>query len=324
MSTVHFDSPPVDDTLGVLFVGLLVATGLYGVLCTQTFIYTQVFDDGWLLKSLVALVWTFDTLHLVLIGNGVYYYLITNHMNPDALLTSTWTINVHPVVSCFISFLAQCFFAHRIYRLSEQSMLVASIVILLSFTQLGLGIAMSVRAFELVSFSNLPSAEWLIGSALGLNFMCDSIITIIICFYLHTSKRAAGFKSTKTTLNTLIIWSMTTGALTSFVAIINLATFLAFPTNLINIGVNIMLAKIYSNSLLATLNARRVAQRLMSRDYIVNLSNLPSGDLISGDVVFRQEEGPEISQKAGSLRFSGSSRNMEIREAQSTRSAVEI
>ncbi|PPR02912.1 hypothetical protein CVT26_009771 [Gymnopilus dilepis] len=46
-------------------------------------------------KLLVSAVWGFETIHQALITHTIYYYLITNYNNPNALDHLVWYGEVH-------------------------------------------------------------------------------------------------------------------------------------------------------------------------------------------------------------------------------------
>ncbi|KAH7913700.1 hypothetical protein BJ138DRAFT_1111246 [Hygrophoropsis aurantiaca] len=285
-------------TFGAAFVGLLISTGLYGVLCVQTYNYSQRFSDRWPLKSLIAVLWVVDTFHIICVGNAVYNYLVVQYFNPVALETTQWTINVHVILTCFVESLVQMFFAYRVYILSNRNKLITGAIVLLSCIQFGFGFSMTVKAFTLKYFATLTTVEWIVGTSLSCNLACDVLTAVSMVYFLHASK--TGFKRTESILNTLIIYALSTGTLTSIVATLNIAVFLAMPTNFVNIGVNITMSKLYSNALLATVNARNSGHRFKSPDELIYLSDLPSGSgITSGEATLNASREASSSGKNG-------------------------
>ncbi|KAH7912380.1 hypothetical protein BJ138DRAFT_800934 [Hygrophoropsis aurantiaca] len=271
--------PSFASEVGPPFVGLLFSIGMYGILCLQTYTYFHSYSDRRHLRYLVAIVWLVETFHTVIISDSIYYYDIVNYNNPNVLNSSTWTVNIHVVVTAFVAFLIQNFFAYRIYILSECNKLVTGIITLLSFIQLAFGSVVTIRAFTIKYFVLLTTAEWSIGSFLGTTLACDIFITLSMCYYLHGSR--TGFKRTDSLVNTLILYALSTGAITAAIALANLITFFSQPTSLVTLGLNFILAKVYSNSLLATLNARKHlnARLYKTQDFTINLTGVPSSDV---------------------------------------------
>ncbi|EPS94584.1 hypothetical protein FOMPIDRAFT_58317 [Fomitopsis schrenkii] len=90
---------PLDNFLGVLFVGIIVSTVLYGVNCLQAYTYYTRFcaaDNRWLQLLVIYLYGVFlacralDTLHVALICAAYYHYTVTNYGDYIALNRVTW------------------------------------------------------------------------------------------------------------------------------------------------------------------------------------------------------------------------------------------
>ncbi|KAJ3933453.1 MAG: hypothetical protein NXY57DRAFT_959944 [Lentinula lateritia] len=82
----------------------------------------------------------------------------------------------------------------------------------------------------------------------------DIVIAIVLSFLFQTSKN--GFRSTSTILNKLTLHAVNTGAITSICAISTLVSMLAAPNTLIYVAFYFCIGRLYTASLLATLNAR--------------------------------------------------------------------
>ncbi|KIJ52568.1 hypothetical protein M422DRAFT_776193 [Sphaerobolus stellatus SS14] len=147
-------------TMGVALVGTLISAVLYGITVTQTYLYFQRFpQDNILIKLMVAVLWTLDTLHLALISHSMYFYLIQNFNHPDALASAVWSFNSEVSVNGLIGLIVECFFARRMLRLSGGSRIgwfLAVIVCILSLIHFGLGIFFTDRLFQLRFFAKFP------------------------------------------------------------------------------------------------------------------------------------------------------------------------
>lgn len=89
----HFD---IGCTYGALFIGCTIAALLFGLTSIQTFIYFQTHTGRWtkFYRLIVLLLWTLDAAHLALIVHCVYYYLVINFANFDALIKVVWSFKV--------------------------------------------------------------------------------------------------------------------------------------------------------------------------------------------------------------------------------------
>ncbi|EEB98665.1 hypothetical protein MPER_01787 [Moniliophthora perniciosa FA553] len=82
----------------------------------------------------------------------------------------------------------------------------------------------------------------------------DIAITTSLAFYLYTLK--PGFKATDAIMNQLILFSVSTGVLTTVCALSSLITISVLPDTFVYIAFYSTLARFYATSFFATLNAR--------------------------------------------------------------------
>lgn len=88
----------------------------------------------------------------------------------------------------------------------------------------------------------------------ALSAVVDSSIAFML--YLYLRKRRTGTNRNDNILNQLLLYSINTGAVTSFCAVMVLILFLCIPSNLAFIGFVQIQSKFYAISLLASLNNR--------------------------------------------------------------------
>ncbi|TDL25580.1 hypothetical protein BD410DRAFT_784599 [Rickenella mellea] len=265
----------LDDTWGALFIGLLISVGLYGLLTLQCYLCFQQFPDDRLHLRIVALLWLLNTFHIALISYAVYGYLITNFMNPLFLLSGTWPMITHIFVNSFIAWFVQLFFAHRLWKISNKNIYLVVMVALLATVQFSLGAAVSIKSFKLRRFILLKTMEGIISASLSLTVACDVLITCTLLYFLNKSR--TGFRRTDSLINDLMWASLSTGLFPSVFAIAQLITFLAMPNNLINASISLFLCKVYSTSMLATINGRASSRaKWAANDNTVELSDVSS------------------------------------------------
>ncbi|KAF7360799.1 hypothetical protein MVEN_00811900 [Mycena venus] len=138
--------------------------------------------------------------------------------------------------------------------MSDKNKSLVTLIALLSTIQLVTGWVMTGLGYKYRLFADLSHYKALITTSLTSSAVTDVLIAISLCYYLN--HRRSGVKSTDTLVQKLIIYSINCGILCSLVAVLGLITFLTMPNNLINFAFNFVLGKVYSNSLLSTLNAR--------------------------------------------------------------------
>ncbi|XP_006462697.1 hypothetical protein AGABI2DRAFT_119538 [Agaricus bisporus var. bisporus H97] len=141
----------LDSTYGALLIGLTIGAVLYGATLIQTFFYYRTYPkDPITTKALVAVVWLFDTLQLILCTIALYWYLIVNFRDDEALGKATWSLSLQTDCNGLIGLIVECFFARRVWILSKNIVLVLLIVVL-AFVHFGLGVVFTVEELVLSS-----------------------------------------------------------------------------------------------------------------------------------------------------------------------------
>ncbi|KAJ3813978.1 hypothetical protein F5876DRAFT_62699 [Lentinula aff. lateritia] len=218
----------------------------------------------------VGLVVLFDFVHQALISHTVYYYLILNYANPSALSLAVWSLLAEVLFNGFTAFCVQSFLTWRIWRLSNSNFWVTGIVVSLVLAEFGCVVAFGIIAFVYL----LHYSEYLLNHLLSLvrvstfvelaadlkelsvtvNALAaagDVLIAGILTILLQKSK--TGFQR-QLVIQTM--FAVNTGALTSLCAVASLISILAAPNTFIYISFFFCMGRLYTNSLLATLNAR--------------------------------------------------------------------
>ncbi|KAF7349992.1 hypothetical protein MVEN_01300500 [Mycena venus] len=101
-----------------------------------------------------------------------------------------------------------------------------------------------------------PFIKAITGSVQGLAACCDTAIAVALIFYLR-SKRERGVISTKKIVDTLILYALGRGILTSITQIIFLVLNVGFTVQTWWQPFHQLVGKLYVNSIFASLNARK-------------------------------------------------------------------
>ncbi|KAG7443913.1 uncharacterized protein BT62DRAFT_304616 [Guyanagaster necrorhizus] len=246
----------LDKTIGAAFIGVVVAAILHGVSCVQAWYYFTHQHDQWPLKSIVTAVIVLDTVHQVLIFHTVYSYLVGHYGDETELQKTVWSLLAEVLLNGFTAFLVQSFLALRVWRLSSENFVVTAIVALLVIAEFGCIIAFGTLALIHVhTFVELARLKYLSISVNALAAAGDVFIAGTLCLLLHRSR--TGFQNSDTMINKLILFAVNTGLLTSLCAVASLISILTAPNTFIYITFFFCMGRLYSNSLLATLNARK-------------------------------------------------------------------
>lgn len=116
---------------------------------------------------------------------------------------------------------------------------------------------------------------WLFSVGLGSAAAADVIIACALCYYLL--KNRTQFERTNSIIMTLIMYSLTTGSITSVIAFLSVVTFVTSPGTNVWQALFWILGKCYVNSLLSSLNSRdSLREQIASRDAILQLSSIPA------------------------------------------------
>ncbi|CDO73453.1 hypothetical protein BN946_scf185013.g88 [Trametes cinnabarina] len=211
---------PLDGTMGPLLIGVIICAVFYGVSLSQMYYYyTRYPGDPIYLKV------------LILISHSIYWYLVTNYGDPVKLGLLAPTIIVEVFFQAFTGLFVQCFFAARVWK------------------------PYAVQAMSFETFLDLNKVKALSISINAFAAAGDVCIAAILCTILQLSK--TGFEKSTLLINRLIIFSVNTGLLTSICACMSLITILSLPNTFVYICFFFLIGRLYSNSLLATLNARK-------------------------------------------------------------------
>ncbi|KAF7351719.1 putative Transmembrane protein [Mycena sanguinolenta] len=257
MATSIIPGVEIGRLTGPLVLGYMWSYCLYGVLLVQIYMYIEMFpNDGRGLKTLVWVMFFFETLFTVLMTIAAWDMFGDGWGDPNVIFQFNWTWGVLPLLSGIHSGIAQGFYIWRIWRLTEQLWLVIPIGLGVLTQLCGLywfAIEFNIAHWRVESVAPLSGlvTVWLVGSA-----ACDVLITLALTAILWRRKTQTKFAKTTGILNRLIRLSVETGAITSVTAILEFILWLAFKRFYYHFILFLVLGKLYSNVLMATLNCR--------------------------------------------------------------------
>ncbi|KAG9309796.1 hypothetical protein JVU11DRAFT_10172 [Chiua virens] len=200
---------------------------------------------------------------------AAYTYLVTDIANPAGLGLIVWSLIVEVIFNGFTAFFVQSFLAMRVYRLSNKSLLATGSVMILVVGEFVLVLVYAYKALHLATFVELTTLKPISMAVNAVAAAGDVLIAIFLCFMLQRSR--TGFRRSDTMINKLILFSINTGLLTSICAVASLISIAASSDTFIYIAFYFCLGRLYCNSLLATLNARK-GLRGESREEEMSLS----------------------------------------------------
>uniref|UniRef100_A0A0W0G8N6 DUF6534 domain-containing protein n=1 Tax=Moniliophthora roreri TaxID=221103 RepID=A0A0W0G8N6_MONRR len=244
---------------GPMFIGGVLTILLFGISVTQTYIYWDAYKnkDRWFIKYFVLLLFIADVVHCVFIVVYLYDAVIKHFDDVSFLATSNWVFNTEPALSGMISGMVQAFFGWRVKVLTGSWILLA-IIQFCSAAAFLMGIATAIACGIVKSFADFQKFQVVVIIWLVCATLADIIITVTLV--IHLKRHKTGFKNTDSHLDRIIrckFLSVTvqTGLVTAVWAMADLLVYLLDPTGT-HLIFNCVLPKLYTNSLLSSLNSR--------------------------------------------------------------------
>ncbi|KAF4581587.1 hypothetical protein EYR38_002916 [Pleurotus pulmonarius] len=259
---------------GPMLIGVFLNTILYGVsvllsprpredlieylrsqvLVVQTFNYFQTYKmtDKALIRYLVIYLLVLETFNTGCVMEMMYDILV-KPLARTKPPSGPPKPPMHAVVTVFISTPVQLFMARRICVLSE-SIIVPVVIALLSFVSLGGGTALSVLVTVIPDFSRFNEFYPAVSTWLGASALADLLITGCLLFTLQ--RKRTGMQATDGIINKIMLLTIQTGLITTVFAIADLVLALSVQGKGFNFIPDFALSKLYTNTLLASLNAR--------------------------------------------------------------------
>ncbi|KAG2085705.1 uncharacterized protein F5147DRAFT_729947 [Suillus discolor] len=195
---------------------------------------------------------TFQDSHTALIIYTVEFYLIMHFGDITSLEYAMWGM---PIIGFIIAYAVNLCFIWRVLQLSQKRWIAVCFFIFATI-RCGFGLANCSLTFfypKWQIFEERVYPTMVVGWVLSA--VVDSAIAFTLCLYLR--KRRTGMKRTDNVLNCLLLYTINTGAVTSFCAVLVVIMFLGLPNNLAFVGFVQVQSKLYAISLLASLNNRK-------------------------------------------------------------------
>ncbi|KAJ7656425.1 hypothetical protein DFH06DRAFT_1473646 [Mycena polygramma] len=211
----------LDGTLGDIQIGLVLATWLFGIMTLQTFNYYRFWSWG------------------ILFHPGtrrMYSITVTFYGQPQHIGSPPLSLVFPIFFNSLIAVGVQTFFVYRVRVLSGR-WLIPVICCTLNAAHLGCNMLLFVELLE----------DPTIGP----------VVDIILLVYYLWHHRKTEFKQTSRIVDTLVIWTVETTLITTISGAMQLILFLARRHDLSWLVFSLIQAKLFSNSMLASLHGRR-------------------------------------------------------------------
>ncbi|KAF8126439.1 hypothetical protein K438DRAFT_968232 [Mycena galopus ATCC 62051] len=249
-----------ETSVGPLLLGILLNTYLYGLVTNQYVTYVNhKFNDAAWIRTIVIVLFVVDTSQTVVGIYAAWHMCVANYNNPRVLNTVNWSIPFTAVGVAVSGTVTQIFLIHRVFKLTQSKCLV---VILGTLSAVGFvfGWISGVKSGVMKEVGKLYQIVPLVTCWLTLLSAVDLLITAILIIVLSRSK--TGFHRTDTIINRLIRGAIQTGLFASMFALGDLLSFIIAPTTTFYAMFAFPIGRVYTSTLLDTLNARMVFYRM--------------------------------------------------------------
>ncbi|KAI0779050.1 hypothetical protein BD413DRAFT_125249 [Trametes elegans] len=283
-------------SMGAVLVGSLVALFLSGAASMQTILYWQLYpSDPIHLKVTVFLIWLLDIVHSSMAITANWQYLILHFGDWDHIDNITWSIATTVALTAMITFIVHCFFTLRIHTLSRHNWYITTLLVALALVRLVSAFVSTSEMIRLQSYAQFVERyDYVFTIGLSTAASLDILIATALCYFLRRGRSAFSTQVAIRAVRLLAVPVLTrpqygqdrgryhavhdrkrhadqVGAVpprsecvfhhrstySSITTVISLICWVTMPMNLIFLGLHFAIGKLYANSLLATLNARK-------------------------------------------------------------------
>lgn len=211
-------------------------------------------------KAIVAAVWILDTAHSCLVLASIWIYLIQFYGESSKIDEIPETLAITIQLTAILTFIVHCFYARRIHKVSRRDWRITIPIMVFAFLRLCSATLCTAEMIHTKTFSSFrANFRWLFTLGLALSCLVDILISVFLTYALRSNRKAS--TSLDHVINSVILYTLETGSLTGAATVISMIFWLVMSYNLIFMGLHFVISKLYANSLLATLNTRRIIQQ---------------------------------------------------------------
>ncbi|KAF9554084.1 hypothetical protein CPC08DRAFT_767000 [Agrocybe pediades] len=275
-------------TIGAAYLGSVGACILYGATLMQGYTYFVNYPNDWLFqKIMVTFLLVMDTMHLIITTVVIYHYCINEFGNKLGLMSVVWSFKLQIVFNVIIVITVQSLYLLRIWKLGRRfNKLWPYIALLIQCGGYVVGILLAVETYKLRTWLELDGMGWVVNATFSTSTGIDIILAASMCYYLHRSK--SSFISTNHRIVSIMRYVLATGSLTSASSLCSLITYVIMPNNFVFLGVSFLVTKLYTNSYLVMLNARRSIRgdkdSTLTMKRLANMINGPGNESTDAEV----------------------------------------
>ncbi|KAF7356269.1 Saposin B-type domain-containing protein [Mycena venus] len=306
MATPPPKLPPLDGTLGDIQIALVVATWLFGIGSLQAWNYYREFPkDPKILKGLVGGIWLLELGYTIVCWHAMYIITVTFYGKPQHILEPPLSLVFPIFFNALIAIAVQTFFVYRVKVLSGK-WLIPILCCAMNLARLGFNMLLFAKLSQRPQFTLLTTVfNWEIILVSSIGPAVDIIVAASLVYYLW-HRRNTDFKQTNRMVDTIIIWTVETTLLTTISGVMQLVLFLARRHDLSWLVFFLIQGKLFSNSLMASLNGRsRFRTPTAGTNAMAWSTGGSTANNVNTDVVIRMHQISETAFEDGTRRSHG-------------------
>ncbi|KIM84037.1 hypothetical protein PILCRDRAFT_6878 [Piloderma croceum F 1598] len=268
-------------SLGAVYLGVVAASFLFGVTTLQVYIYYQHFPEDKLQNKLVVpFLWLMDALHLALSIHAVYFYIV----NQAPFIHIVWYVATQPESLFYavsqrvvfrsmrvqlsfvvvITFTVTSLYAMRIWNLAQnRSCYLVLLLVVAQLLEFAAGGLEAYTCIAIPTYLQIDDFLWQMQIAFAAHAVVDCFLAGGMCYCLQMERTS--FSVMDGTVVRLMRYVVCSGGATSACAIATLIALAIDPGSQVWLAFYFVLSKLYVNSFLALLNARRSICRGMEQ-----------------------------------------------------------
>ncbi|EMD37745.1 hypothetical protein CERSUDRAFT_83486 [Gelatoporia subvermispora B] len=245
-------------SLAAILVGGLVSAALSGIVAMQTALYYRLFPrDPFMVKLRVGAMFLLDTLHTCMVCAASWQYLVESFGETNINDRVFWTVGVSIALTAITTVFVHLFFTYRLWKFSKGNYWITIPLGVMAVGRVGSAFVTAIELIKTGYFSVFyEKYRWVFTIGLVLSLVVDVSITIGLCAYLRKSRTGSG--RLDHILDSVTLYTVENGMLTCITTVVSLIFWLAMPHVLIYLGLHFAISKLYANSFLASMNARKI------------------------------------------------------------------
>ncbi|TBU26430.1 hypothetical protein BD311DRAFT_762620 [Dichomitus squalens] len=249
------DGQPLETTIGALLIGTFLGLVLFGIAAHQAWRYFIFGTDTKLLRGWVSSIMIMETLHSVFCMHMCYHFLMESHSHTGILTGRVWSGNMLGIFTGLIILLCQSFLSRYVLHFwTRHGWSIVFPALVLSLGQFALVTAATVLLYLWPADLDTFAIRLLNCTHSALAVAANVILAVAFSYRLLSQR--TGFQKTGSVIRLLILYTIHGGILIFMMALVSLIVTFVLPKSQIFTAIDIAATKIYTNMLLAIINAR--------------------------------------------------------------------